>query len=49
MACDGSEFNCDISKLNWIKYFENYMFGIRKYVLKDSLDSMELARKRINR
>lgn len=48
-ATDGSDFNCDISIMNWDSYIENYMFGIRKFVLKDGLESMVNARKALRR
>ncbi|KAJ6637081.1 putative fatty acyl-CoA reductase [Pseudolycoriella hygida] len=48
-ATDGSDFNCDVRAMNWDSYIENYMFGIRKYVLKDGLESMEKARKALKR
>jgi hypothetical protein len=32
------EFDCDIKKINWPKYFENYQRGIQIYVLgQDSI------------
>lgn len=48
-AKDGNDFNCDIRVMNWDQYIENYMFGIRKYVLKDGLESMANARKSLRR
>lgn len=48
-ATDGSDFNCDVRVMNWDSYIENYMFGIRKYVLKDGLESMVSARKSLKR
>lgn len=44
---DGNEFNCDISHMDWDSYVENYMLGIRKYVLKDGLESLMKARKKL--
>lgn len=49
MAKDGDDFNCDISHMNWDEYIKHYMIGIRKYVLKDNVDSMESARKTVKR
>lgn len=46
---DGAEFNFDISSMNWDDYIKSYMFGIRKYVLKDNLDSMENAKKTVKK
>lgn len=49
VASDGNEFNCDVSTLDWNEYLKNYMLGIRKYILKDDLESLEVARKTIKR
>lgn len=48
-AVDGRDFNCDIRVMNWDSYIENYMFGIRKYVLKDGMESMVAARKALRK
>jgi len=39
----------DISSLNWDTYIKNYICGIRKYVLKDSDDSMPQAKRKLRR
>lgn len=44
---DGNEFYCDMSNIDWESYLENYMLGIRQYVLKDGLESLPSARKKI--
>ncbi|XP_055608036.1 fatty acyl-CoA reductase 1-like [Uranotaenia lowii] len=49
LAKDGMEFNVDIANLSWDRYIENYMLGIRKFVLKDDLDSMEQARSKVQK
>lgn len=49
-ACDDQhEFNCDVKRLDWDTYLKNYVFGIRKHILKDDLSSMDSARKMIKR
>lgn len=48
-AKDGNDFNSDMSKMNWDSYVETYMLGIRKYVLKDELDSLPSARRKVIR
>lgn len=48
-ATDGDEFRLDIKTLNWDDYIRQYMFGIRKYILKDDLDSMPAARRTIQK
>ncbi|XP_058816569.1 putative fatty acyl-CoA reductase CG5065 isoform X2 [Topomyia yanbarensis] len=46
-ARDGNEFSMDMSDMSWDSYIEKYMLGIRTFVLKDSLDSMEKARAKL--
>lgn len=48
-ARDGEEFNMDMSDMNWDSYIERYMLGIRTFVLKDGLDSLEKARTKLRR
>ncbi|XP_055699174.1 putative fatty acyl-CoA reductase CG5065 [Phlebotomus papatasi] len=48
-AKDGQEFNCDMTNMDWDSYVESYMLGIRQFVLKDGLESMKKARKKLNR
>lgn len=43
-AKDGDEFNCNPNTIKWDSYIKDYMLGIRKYVLKDGLESMEKAK-----
>lgn len=49
LATDGNDFNCDVRAINWDSYIENYLFGIRKYVLEDGLESMANARKKLKK
>ncbi|XP_052863077.1 putative fatty acyl-CoA reductase CG5065 [Anopheles cruzii] len=46
---DGAEFRTDVSGLDWPAYIEAYMLGIRRYVLKDELDSLGQARAKLHR
>ncbi|XP_044739879.1 putative fatty acyl-CoA reductase CG5065 [Chrysoperla carnea] len=47
---DHEEFECDITNgFEWDPYVKSYMLGIRKYVLKDDIDSLPNARKRLQR
>ncbi|XP_065083365.1 putative fatty acyl-CoA reductase CG5065 [Ochlerotatus camptorhynchus] len=46
-AKDGADFDFDMTHMDWDAYIERYMLGIRKFVLKDDLDSMEKARRKI--
>jgi len=42
-------FNVDIKNLDWDIYLHQYILGIRKYILKDSLDTLNKARNRVSR
>lgn len=42
-----SPYNVDISNLNWESYVNQYVLGIRKYVLKDSPDTISKARSKL--
>lgn len=44
---DGNEFYCDMSNIDYDSYLENYMLGVRQYVLKDGLESLPNARKKL--
>lgn len=51
MECssDREIFNIDISMLNWDLYIKNYMLGIRKYILKDPVETIPDAQKKLQR
>ncbi|XP_075218058.1 putative fatty acyl-CoA reductase CG5065 [Lycorma delicatula] len=49
IECDRSEFQTDVSIVQWDEYVKNYMLGIRKFVLKDSLDSLPSAKRKLKR
>lgn len=40
-------FNVDIKSLDWDTYVHRYMLGIRKYILKDTPDTLSKARSRL--
>ncbi|KAG7214096.1 hypothetical protein KM043_001455 [Ampulex compressa] len=44
---DCDRFNVSIKNLDWDTYVRQYMLGIRKYILKDSPESMSKARSRL--
>lgn len=46
---DKKTFNFDISELNWKEYMVNYHIGIRKYLLKDTMESLPAAKQHLNR
>lgn len=48
-SIDRDTFMVDISTLNWDTYIKNYMVGIRKYVLKDPMETIPSAQKKLQR
>lgn len=42
-------FPFDMSSLDWDKFFYNYVRGIREYVLKDDMSSVEYAKTKLRR
>ncbi|XP_046420210.1 putative fatty acyl-CoA reductase CG5065 [Neodiprion pinetum] len=47
MTSDANEFNVDMTYMDWDAYVHQYMLGIRKYILKDSPDTLTKARSRL--
>lgn len=48
-AEDQQAFNFDVTRIDWPHYLENYCLGVKKYVLKESMDTIEDARRALNR
>jgi len=48
-AQDKTTFDVDVSQMDWNQYVKNYMFGIRRFILKDSSDSIPNARKKLQK
>lgn len=46
---DREVFNVDITGLDWDSYIRQYMLGIRKYILKDSIETIPIAQKKLQR
>ncbi|KAJ8668111.1 hypothetical protein QAD02_009774 [Eretmocerus hayati] len=48
---DGSapQFHVDMSKVSWDTYVNQYILGIRKYVLKDTPDTLSKARSKLHK
>ncbi|GFT08982.1 putative fatty acyl-CoA reductase CG5065 [Trichonephila clavipes] len=46
---DKQEFNFDIKALHWPTYLEDYILGIRQFLLKEELSSLPSARKSLKR
>ncbi|CAH1163117.1 unnamed protein product [Phaedon cochleariae] len=52
MANDGEHFDVDISENNgfkWDDYVKNFILGVRQFILKDDLSSLNQARSKLNR
>lgn len=43
-AKDGAEFRVDVRAMVWDEYIREYMLGIRKFVLKDDVETLPAAR-----
>ncbi|CAK1546361.1 unnamed protein product [Leptosia nina] len=48
-AADSAEFPAWPTKFSWEAYVGAYMLGIRRFILKDTLDSLPQARTKLNR
>ena len=48
-ADDKTTFNFDVRQIDWESYMENYVVGVRKYLLKDGLSSLPLARNNLKK
>ncbi|XP_043286437.1 fatty acyl-CoA reductase wat-like [Venturia canescens] len=46
---DQQIFRFDMRQLNWKKYFKNYIKGVRVYLFKDDLSTLEASRKKSER
>ncbi|KAG8514038.1 Fatty acyl-CoA reductase 2 [Galemys pyrenaicus] len=46
---DQRVFNFDIRQLNWLDYIENYVLGIKKYLLKEDMSGIPKARQQLKK
>ncbi|KAF7284719.1 fatty acyl-CoA reductase wat-like [Rhynchophorus ferrugineus] len=46
---DKELFFMDLRKLDWDKFFQSYLIGIRMYLMQDPMDTLERSKKRWNR
>lgn len=46
---DKKTFYFDVREIDWKSYFETYIQGARRYVLKDDHSTLPLARRNLNR
>jgi fatty acyl-CoA reductase len=42
-------FNFDVRQLNWLEYIENYVLGVKKYLLKEDLAGIPKAKQHLRR
>lgn len=42
-------FEVNIQNVDWDMYLQRYILGIRKYILKENLDTLPYARSRLNK
>lgn len=42
-------FNFDVRQLNWLEYIENYVLGIKKYLLKEDMAGIPKAKQHLKR
>ncbi|KAG8225251.1 hypothetical protein J437_LFUL008789 [Ladona fulva] len=48
-SSDKKVFPLDVSRLDWNDYVRSYVLGIRKYVLKDPMETLNKARQKLKR
>nr|CAD7200385.1 unnamed protein product [Timema douglasi] len=46
---DQALFEVDVTQMDWDMYVKEYMLGIRKFILKDSTDTLPSARRKLQR
>lgn len=46
---DRQVFYFDVREINWESYITNYILGCRRFLLKDNLDSLPIARRNLER
>ncbi|KAM6154273.1 fatty acyl-CoA reductase 2 [Erethizon dorsatum] len=46
---DQRMFNFDVRQLNWLEYIENYVLGVKKYLLKEDMAGVPEARQHLKR
>lgn len=48
-AKDGNDFEINVNSFKWQDYMQTCWLGIRKYILKDDLSSLEPARSKVKK
>lgn len=42
-------FNFDVRDINWESYVTNYILGCRRFLLKDNIQTLPIAKRNLNR
>ena len=46
---DRRVFNFDVREINWESYVTNYILGARRFLLKDNIQTLQIARRNLSR
>lgn len=46
---DRAEFSFDVKQIQWSKYIEDYVLGIRHFIFKENPNSLPAARKQLTK
>lgn len=46
---DKAIFFCDESVMDWEIYFKNYVLGMKKFILKENIEDLQVHRKNYNK
>jgi len=46
---DQQLFYFDVRKIEWEKYFDTYVLGTRRFILKDDISTLHIARRNLYR
>ncbi|XP_049638842.1 fatty acyl-CoA reductase 2-like [Suncus etruscus] len=46
---DQKMFNFDVRRLNWLEYIENYVLGVKQYLLKEDVSGIPKAKKHLKK
>lgn len=46
---DRDKFDFNVTKIEWRTYFESYVLGTRRYIMKEDPKTLEIAKKKLQR
>lgn len=46
---DQQMFNFDVRQLDWVEYFENYVLGVKQYLLKEDMSGIPKAKEHLKK